>query len=137
MEQGWELAGLLGEGIAGKNGNLIRKEFRTMKNSVRIGLVAIFIIGLVLVFYYLGIRFWPFYPMGGWKFPFFGPRMWPFFPFFGMLILFVAGILIAKYFFQVLRDSSISRKDKLTFCPYCGREISQMKTIPEVQPEKP
>ena len=108
-----------------------------MKTFGRFGLVAIFIVGLILTIYYLGLRFWQFYSMWNWRSHSFGPRVWPVFPFFGMLILFVAGILIAKYFFQVLRDSSISRKDKLTFCPYCGREISQMKTIPEVQPEKP
>jgi len=107
-----------------------------MKNSVRVGLVAIFIIGLILVIYYLGIRFWPFYPMWGWRYHYFGPRIWPAFPLFGLLILFVAGILIAKYFFQALRDSSMPKKDELVFCPYCGKDLKQGRIIPEVHAEK-
>jgi uncharacterized membrane protein len=108
-----------------------------MKTFFRWGLIVAGILVLVGTIYKVFFHIWPFYPMGGWRFHSFGPRMWPVFPLVGMLILVVAGILVAKYFFQALRDSSISRKDELTFCPYCGREISQMKTIPEVQPEKP
>jgi hypothetical protein len=47
-----------------------------------------------------------------------------------------AGILIAKYFFQALKDSSISKTDKLTFCPYCAKDLRQSKTIREIQAEK-
>lgn len=91
---------------------------------------------VVGVIYYIFSHIWPFYPMWGGRFHSLGPRMWPVFPFFGMLILFVAGILIAKYFFQALRDSSASKKDELSFCPYCGKNLKQGKTIPEVQAEK-
>jgi len=107
-----------------------------MKNSVRFGLMAIFIIGLILVIYYLGLRFWPFYSMLGWRYHYFGPRIWPAFPLLGLFILFVAGILIAKYFFQALRNSSVSRKDDLTFCPYCGKELRQSRTVTEVKAER-
>jgi len=111
-----------------------------MKKSFRFVLTAVIIIGMILVVYYLGLRFWPFYPplypMWGWRFHYFGTRMWPVFPFFGMLILIVVGILVAKYFVQALRDSSISKKDELTFCPYCGKDLMQGKIIPEVQSEK-
>ena len=107
-----------------------------MKNSVRFGLVAIFIVGLILVIYYFGLRFGPFYPTWGWRFHYVGPRIWPVFPFLGMLILIVAGLLIAKYFFQALRDSSISKKEELTFCPYCGKELRQGRAISEAQVEK-
>ena len=107
-----------------------------MKNSVRVGLVAVFAVGLILVIYYLGIRFWPFYPFGGWRFHYFGPRMWPVVPFFGLLILSATGILIAKYLFQALRESSIASKDELTFCPHCGKDLRQGKTISDIQAEK-
>ena len=98
-----------------------------MKNSLRVGLAAIFIGGMILVFYYFGFRFLPFYHLGGWRFHYFGPRMWPVFPLLGMLSLIVAGILIAKYFFQALSGSSICRKDGATFCPYCGKDIKRDK----------
>ena len=107
-----------------------------MKTVMRWGF---FIAGLGILFlfvYYFFFPFWPLHPSFGWRFHYFDPRMWPVFPFFGMLILIVAGILIAKYFFQALRDSSISKKDDLTFCPYCGKDLSQGKTISEVQAEK-
>ena len=107
-----------------------------MKTLFRWGLIVVGGAVLVGIIYNIFFHTWPLYPFWGWRVHSFGPRMWPFFPFLGMLILFVAGILIAKYFFQVLRDSSISRKNRLTFCPYCGKEISQMKTIHEVQAEK-
>ena len=107
-----------------------------MKNSVRFGLTAVFIIGLILIVYYLGLRFWPFYPMWGWRFHYFGPRIWPVFPFSGLLILFVAGILIAKYFFQALRTLSMPQKDELSFCPYCGKDLGQGRAISDVQAER-
>jgi hypothetical protein len=52
------------------------------------------------------------------------------------LILAVAGILIAKYFFQALRDSSVPKKEELAFCPYCGKDLRKGGTISEVQVEK-
>ena len=107
-----------------------------MKNVMRSGF---FIAGLGILFlfvYYFFFYFWPLHSPFDVRFHYFGPRMWPVFPFFGMLILIVAGILIAKCFFQALRNSSISRKDDLTFCPYCGKDLKQDKTIPEVQAEK-
>ena len=107
-----------------------------MKNFMRFGLVAIFIVGLILVIYYLGLRFWPFYPMWGLRYHYFSPRMWPVFPLFGLLVLFVTGIVIAKYFFQALRDSSMSKKDGLAFCPYCGKDLRQGRAISEAQVEK-
>jgi hypothetical protein len=108
-----------------------------MKNSVRIGVVVIFIVGIIFAFYHFGLRFWPFYPFWGWRYHYFGPRIWPVFPFFGLLILIVAGILIAKYFFQALRDSSMPKKEELIFCPFCGKDLRrQDRTISEIQPEK-
>jgi len=82
------------------------------------------------------LSLWPLHPSSGWRYSHIGPRMWPAFPFFGMLILIVAGILVAKYFFQALRDPSISKKDELTLCPYCGKDLRQSKIIPEAQAEK-
>ena len=107
-----------------------------MKTFFRRGLIIAVIVVLVGIIYNIFFHTWPFYSMWGLRYHYFGPGMWPVFPFFGMLILFVAGILIAKYFFQALRDSSISTKDQLTFCPYCGKDLSQGKTISEVQAEK-
>ena len=107
-----------------------------MKKSLRFVLAAVIIIGMILVVYYLGLRFWPFYTMWGWRVHSFGPRIWPVFPLFGLLILFVAGILIAKYFFQALRDSSMIKKDELAFCPHCGRDLRQGRAISEAQVEK-
>jgi len=107
-----------------------------MKTFFRWGLIVAGIVVVVGVIYGIFFHSWPFYPMWGWRYHSFGPRMWPVFPFFGMLILFVAGILIAKYFFQALRDSSISKKDELSFCPYCGKELEQGKIIPGVHAEK-
>jgi hypothetical protein len=107
-----------------------------MKNAVRWGF---FLAGIAILFIFIHYFFFPFWPVHsyfGWRVHSFGPRIWPVFPFFGMLILISAGILIAKCFFQALRDSSISRKDELTFCPYCGKDLKQDKTIPEVQAEK-
>ena len=83
---------------------------------------------LFIFFHYFIFPFGLFHSSLGWRYHYFGPRIWPVFPLFGLLILFVAGILIAKYFFQALRDSSISKKDELTFCPYCGRDLRQGKT---------
>jgi len=107
-----------------------------MKNTMRWGFFIAGIGILFLFFYYFFFPFWPLHSSLGWRYSHIGPRMWSVFPFFGMLILIVAGILIAKYFFQALRDSSISKKDELTFCPYCGKGLRQEKAIPEVQAEK-
>jgi hypothetical protein len=107
-----------------------------MSNSLR---WILFLSGIVLVvgvIYGIFFHIWPFYPVWGWRYHSFGPRMWPVFPFFGMLILIVAGILVAKYFFQALRAPSLSKKDELTFCPNCGKDLNQDKTIPEVHAEK-
>jgi len=94
-----------------------------MKNTVRWGFFIAGIGIIFLFFYYFLFPFWPLNSSLGWRVHSFGPRIWPVFPFFGILILFVAGLLIAKYFFQALRDSSISKKDELTFCPYCGKDL--------------
>ena len=107
-----------------------------MKTFFRWGLVVAGIAVVVLIFYQFFFHFGPLYPFWGWRFHYFGPRIWPVFPLFGMLILFVAGILIAKYFFQALRDSSISKKDELSFCPYCGKDLKQGRAISEAQVEK-
>ena len=92
------------------------------------------------VVYSIFSHFWPFYPMRypmwGWRYHSFGPRMWPVLPFFGMLILIIAGVLIAGYFFKTLRASSDSRKDESSFCPYCGQEVKRGRTTPEVHAEK-
>jgi len=103
---------------------------------MRWGLIVAGVAVLVGVIYKVFFHIWPFYPFWGWRYHSFGPRIWPVFPFFGILILFVAGILIAKYFFQALRDSSISKKDELTFCPYCGKDLRKEKAIPEIKAEK-
>jgi hypothetical protein len=107
-----------------------------MKTFFRWGLIVAGIVVLVGIIYKIFFYVWPFYPMWGWRFHYFGPRMWPVFPFFGMLILIVAGILIAKCFFQALRDSSMPKKDELAFCPYCGKDLRKGKTISEVRAEK-
>ena len=108
-----------------------------MKNTMRWGF---FIAGIAILFWiffhYFTLPFWPFNPSIGWRYHSFGPRMWPIFPFFGLFILFVAGILIAKYFFQALRDSSMPRKDEQSFCPYCGKDLRQGRAISEAQVEK-
>ena len=107
---------------------------------MRWGLVVAGIAVLVGVIYKVFFHVWPFYPplypMWGWRYHSFGPRIWPIFPFFGLLVLFVAGILIAKYFFQALRDSSMPKKDELAFCPYCGKDLRKEKAIPEIKAEK-
>jgi len=107
-----------------------------MKNTMRWGFFVAGIAILFIFFYYLVFPFWPIYPSMAWRTHYFGPRMWPVFPFFGMLILMVAGILIAKYFFQALRDSSMPRKDERSFCPYCGKDLRQGKAIPEIKAEE-
>ncbi|MGB9629829.1 MAG: hypothetical protein ACPL6D_14330 [Thermodesulfobacteriota bacterium] len=111
-----------------------------MKTFFRWGLIVAGILVVAGVIYKVFFHVWPFYPpfypMWGWRYHYFGPRIWPVFPFFGMLILIVAGILIAGYFFKALRGSSVSKKDGAIFCPYCGREIKREKVIPEVQAEK-
>jgi hypothetical protein len=109
-----------------------------MKNTRRLGFFIAGIAILFLIFFhYFAPPFWPFHPAIGWRFHYFGPRIWPVFPLFGLLILFVAGILIAKYFFQALRDASMPKKDELASCPYCGKDLRKEKTIPEIQAEKP
>ena len=107
-----------------------------MKTLFRWGLIVVGVAVLVGIIYNIFFHIWPFYPMWGWRYHYFGPRIWPAFPLFAMLILFVAGILIAKYFFQALRDSSMPKKDELAFCPYCGKDLRQGRAISEVQVEK-
>jgi hypothetical protein len=111
-----------------------------MKTFFRWGLVVAGILIIVGIIYKVFFHIWPFYPplypMWGWRYHSFGPRIWQVFPFFGMLILIIAGILIARYFFKALRESPISRKDELAFCPYCGKELKREKVIPEVHAEK-
>jgi len=111
-----------------------------MKTFFRWGLLVGGIVVLVGIIYKVFFHIWPFYfsqyPMWGLRGHYFGPRMWSVFPFLGMLLLMVAGILVAKYFFQALRDSSISKKDELTLCPYCGKDLKQGKIIPGVHAEK-
>lgn len=111
-----------------------------MKTFFRWGLIVAGILVIVGIIYRVFFHIWPFYlplyPMWGWRYHYFGPRIWPAFPLLGLFILFVAGILIAKYFFQPLRNSSVSRKDDLTFCPYCGKELRQSRTVTEVKAEK-
>jgi len=96
-----------------------------MKTFFRWGLIVAGIAVLVGIIYNHNFFFHisPLYPFGGLRFHYFGPRIWPAFPLFGLLILSVAGILIAKYFFEALRDSSMPKKDELAFCPYCGRDL--------------
>jgi len=81
-----------------------------MKTFFRWGLIVAGIAVLVGVIYNIFFHIWPFYPFWGWRYSHFGPRIWPVFPLVGLLILFVAGILIAKYFFQALRASSMPKK---------------------------
>ena len=107
-----------------------------MKTFFRWGLIIAGIAVFAFIVDRLFFHFWSLYPFGGWRFHYFGPRMWPIFPLFGLLILSVAGILIAKYFFQALRDSAMPKKDELAFCPYCGKDLRQGRAISEVQPEK-
>lgn len=107
-----------------------------MKTFFRWGLIAAGIVVVVGVIYKIFFHVWPFfptlYPMWGWRYHYFCQGIWPVFPFFGLLILIVAGILVAGYFLKALRDSSNSKKDEVLFCPYCGQEIKRDKTIPEV-----
>jgi hypothetical protein len=107
-----------------------------MKNTIRWGLIVAGIAVLAFIVDRLFFHFWPLYPFWGWRFHYFGPRIWPVLPLFGLFILFVAGILVAKYFFQALRDSSVPRKAEQSFCPCCGKDLRKEKTIPEVQAEK-
>ena len=107
-----------------------------MKTFFRWGLIVAGIAVLVGVIYNIFFHIWPFYPFWGWKYSHFGPRIWPVFPVVGLLIMFVAGILIAKYFFQALKDSSLPKKDELAFCPFCGKDLTQDRAISGVQPEK-
>jgi hypothetical protein len=128
MGQEWELAEAPEGDHDGEWQNTFKKEEQPMKTVMRWGF---FIAGSSILFlsgYYLVFPFWPLHFSFGWRYSHIGPRMWPFFPFLGMLILFVAGILIAKYFFQALRDSSISKREELTFCPYCGKDLKQGKS---------
>ena len=107
-----------------------------MKNTVRWGFFFAGIGVLFLFIYYFFFPFWPLHPSFGWRVHSFGPRMWPVFPLFGIFIIFFAGILIAKYFFQVLRDLSMPRKDEQSFCPYCGKDLRQGRAISDVQPKR-
>jgi hypothetical protein len=107
-----------------------------MKNVMRWEFFFAGIAILLIFFHYFIFPFGPFHSSLGWRFHYFGPRIWPIFPLFGLLILFVAGILTAKYFFQALRDASMLRRDELAFCPYCGKDLRQGRAISEVQHEK-
>jgi len=107
-----------------------------MKTFFRWALIIAGIAVLVGIIYNIFFHTWSLHPFWGWKYHSFGPRIWPIFPFSGLLILAVAGILIAKYFFQALRDSSVSKKNELVFCPYCGKDLKQDRTISEIQAEK-
>lgn len=107
-----------------------------MKNTMRWGFFIAGIGILFLFFYYFFFPFGPLHSSLDWRVQSFGPRIWPIFPFFGLLILIVAGILVAKYFFQALRDLSMPRKDEQSFCPHCGKDLRQGRAISEVQPEK-
>jgi H+/Cl- antiporter ClcA len=107
-----------------------------MKTFFRWGLIVAGIAVLAGIIYNIFLHIWPLHPFWGWRVHYFGPRIWPVFPLFGLLILFVAGILVAKYFFQALRDSSMPKKDELASCPYCGRDLRRGRAISEVQPEK-
>jgi hypothetical protein len=111
-----------------------------MKTFFRWGLIVTGIVIIVGIIYKLFSHIWPFYPfvypMWGWRYHSFGPRIWPIFPFFGMLILIIAGVLIAGYFFKTLRESTKFRKEDLTFCPYCGRELKSGEEIAEIHAEK-
>jgi len=104
-----------------------------MKTFFRWGLIVAGIAVLVGVIYNIFFHIWPFYPFGGWRFHYFGLRMWPAFPLFGIFILFLAGIIIAKYFFQALKDSSLPKKEELLFCPFCGKDLRQGKALSEIQ----
>ena len=104
-----------------------------MKTFFRWGLIVAGGAVLVGIIYSFFFRIWPHYPIWGWRFHSFGPRIWPAFPLFGLLILSVAGILIAKYFFRALRDSSMPKKDELAFCPFCGKDLRQGKALSEIQ----
>ena len=107
-----------------------------MKTFFRWGLIVAGILVVVGVIYNIFFHIWPLYPFWGWRVHSFGPRVWPALPLFGLFILFVAGILIAKYFFQALRDASMPRKDEQSFCPYCGKDLRKEKAIPEIKAEK-
>ena len=120
MKKGWGLGEVLERENDGKLSGRSKREEQAMKNSMRWGFSLVEIAILFLFFYYFFFPSWLLYSSFGWRVHYFGPRMWSAFPFFGMAILIVAGILIAKYFFQALRDSSISEKDELSFYPYCG-----------------
>ena len=107
-----------------------------MKTFFRWGLIVAGGAVLVGIIYNIFFHIWPLYPFWGWRYHSFGPRIWPIFPFFGLLILAVAGILIAKYFLQALRDLSMPKKEELASCPYCGKDLRQGRAISEVQVEK-
>jgi len=107
-----------------------------MKTFFRWGLIVAGTAVVAGIIYNIFFHIWPLYPFGGWRVHYFGPRIWPVFPLFGLLILFVAGILIAKYFFQALRDASMPKKDELASCPYCGKDPRQGRAISDVQAER-
>ena len=136
MEQGWELAEVLEEDNDGELSGSFKKEEQAMKNVMRWGF---FLAGIAILFIFIHYFFFPFWPLHssfGWRYHYFGTRIWPALPLLGLLILSLAGILIAKYFFQALRDSSMPKKDELASCPYCGKDLRQDRAISEVQPEK-
>jgi hypothetical protein len=112
-----------------------------MKTFFRWGLVVAGIAVLMGVAYRVFFHVWPFYPpfypMWGWRYPYFRLRMWPGVPFFGMLLLVVAGILIAGYFFRALNVSSGLRKAESDFCPYCRKARTANSVRQYVHEAKP
>jgi hypothetical protein len=105
-----------------------------MKNSRR---WVLFIAGIgVLVFgmYFINLSwlFWPPYHTMGWRPPYFGPRTFPGVSLFGLLIAFITGFALCKWF---LPSSGFQQKKEEKFCPFCGRDLQQRESIPGVRPE--
>jgi len=100
--------------------NREKRRNKPMKNSMRWSLILAGIIALLLITYYLGFRFWPLYPMWGWRYHYFGPKIFLAFPLLGLLIMFAIGFVIFKFIFLSSGTSSASRKGKWAFCPFCG-----------------
>jgi len=106
-----------------------------MKNSTRwilfIGAIGILILGV----YYLAIPFWLFsppYSTMGWRPYYFGPRTFPSVSFLGLLIAFIIGFALYKWFFP---SSGFQQKKEEKFCPFCGRDLQQRESISGVRPD--